>query len=168
MRYLPRRRDFLAFTAGAAAAKAALPLPAKADSEPDVQALWQRYLGAFREAKKASRAGEELRDALVAQYGDPWGRNRARALWGRDPRYPILVALNEESNRIEIGRVDRLDEMMRCPSQRIADLRVKLAAVLGEWRQNGEIVSEECEYHLTLAFLLMQDAETVLGPVEVA
>jgi hypothetical protein len=166
------RRAFMALSATATAATTVLPNAARAATaapSSKVQALWQRYLVAYRRAQLAENAAEEFRNLFVAAYGDVMGTGLSgEALWGHDPRYPALGPLNEKATELSYRAVEAMDELMKCPSSSIADLRVKVAVVLNEWRQVSDLNEDEAQYDTLLALWLMQDAEAVLGPLELA
>jgi hypothetical protein len=126
-----------------------------------IRMRWELFQTTRRLAARADEAAYDLRSSLVDRYGDLTSEKEAAELWGHDPQYALLGPANAESDAMSWAETDRIDELLAYPADSVADLAVKLAAVLYVWRQIRSLETE-AEYHETLAMAFLNDAEKVL------
>lgn len=140
-------------------AAAAVSAPASSAS-PEIRRLWANLVAARAAFVELEAADPHYREQLVARWGEIPRGSSANEHWGHDPDHARFCAWNEEIDRLSEIDYDSFEALLECPSQSVADVAHKLAAVLDEWRRTEDT---EDYYHERAGMALMLDAERTLA-----
>lgn len=122
------RRDFMAFAAGAVAAKT-VPMRTQEAADP-VLVLYREYLELDRESEAVHRIHSAKRQEFVARHGECIRNPHVQALWKSDPQRGELDRLVKVSNVASDRLCDATEAVVDAAPTTLEGLRAKVLVAL--------------------------------------